>query len=390
MYIQRHLSTKLLAASKEYQVLSIFGPRQTGKTTLVQKVFAKHKYITLEDFDNRDFANTDPRGFINQYTNDSGIILDEVQNTPKLLSYIQGHVDSNPKAGRFILTGSHNLLLNQNITQTLAGRTAIFSLLPLSIAELHTAKMLPDNITELLFKGLYPKLYSMDININDWYNNYLLTYIERDVRLIKNITDLSLFRNFIKLCAGRIGQVVNYNSLGNDCGVDLKTAKSWLNILEASYIITRLQPYHNNFNKRIIKSPKLYFCDTGVACALLGIEDSKQLDNHYLKGGIFENIVIQDLIKQRYNMGKQNNCYYFRDQSGFEVDCIREFAGKLQAVEIKAGQTIQQNFLKNLDKAQQLFGVNARRPCLVYGGYEDQKRTNIDVIAWRNLGLSQH
>ncbi|MGD0466071.1 MAG: ATP-binding protein [Gammaproteobacteria bacterium] len=389
MYINRTITTKILQAAKEYPIISIFGPRQSGKTTVAKKIFEQHKYVNLENIDNREFAENDPNGFIGQYRHTTGVILDEVQKVPSLLSYLQSEVDETPCIGKFILTGSQNILLNEKVTQTLSGRTAIFKLLPLSIEELTASKLLPTDLESFIFTGGYPKLYAEHINSLDWYNNYLYTYIERDVRQIKNITDLTTFQHFVKLCAGRIGQVLNISELGKDCGIDPKTAKAWLSVLETSYVIFMLQPYYNNFNKRLIKAPKLYFIDTGVACSLLNIETKEQIYSHFLRGGLFENIIISDLLKYRFNAGRPNNCYYWRDQTGNEIDCIIESNNQLYPIEIKSGKTIYSNSYKYFPTWQQIVTTKGMKPSIVYAGTINQQRTNIDLISWLNINLLQ-
>ncbi len=387
MYINRTITPKILQAAKEYPIISIFGPRQSGKTTLAKKIFDQHQYVSLENIDNREFAQNDPRGFIAQHKNKIGMILDEVQNVPDLLSYLQTTVDEESCIGKFILTGSQNILLNEKVTQTLSGRTAIFKLLPLSIEELTASNMLPDNVESFIFTGCYPKLYAESINPLDWYSNYLYTYIERDVRQIKNITDLATFQHFIKLCAGRIGQPLNTTELGRDCGIDAKTAKAWLSVLETSYVIFMLQPYYNNFNKRLIKAPKLYFIDPGVACSLLNIEAKEQINSHFLRGGLFENLIICDLLKYRFNSGRSNNCYYWRDQIGNEIDCIIENHDLLFPIEIKSGRTIYSNSYKYFSSWQQIVSSKGMKPSIIYAGTLNQERTNVDIISWCDIDL---
>jgi predicted AAA+ superfamily ATPase len=281
--IERTLAAKMISLAQKFQVITLTGPRQSGKTTLVKAVFSTLPYISLEEPDIRQFALTDPRGFLSNYP--TGVILDEIQNTPELFSYIQGIVDDNRQV-QFILTGSSNFLLMEKISQTLAGRTAVLHLLPFSFQELEP---LAEQYESLIFKGQYPRIYDRDIAPTDFYPSYIQTYVERDVRLMKNIGDINTFIQFTSLCAGRIGQLLNYTSLASDAGISPNTAKSWLSILESSYIVYRLQPYHRNFNKRLVKSPKLYFYDTGVACSLLGIHEEDQVRLHYLKGSLFEN-----------------------------------------------------------------------------------------------------
>ena len=282
--IERTLTSKMLALAEKFQVITLTGPRQSGKTTLVKADFPSLPYVSLEDPDVRQFALTDPRGFLSNYP--AGAILDEIQNTPELFSYIQGLVDGDRQI-RFVLTGSSNFLLMEKISQTLAGRTAVLNLLPFSLKEMEP---LDEPYENLIFKGQYPRIYDREISPTDFYPSYIQTYVDRDVRLIKNIGDINTFVLFTQLCAGRIGQPLNYASLANDSGISPNTAKSWLSILESSFILYRLQPYHRNFNKRLVKSPKLYFYDSGLACSLLGIREQEQVRTHYLKGSLFENL----------------------------------------------------------------------------------------------------
>jgi uncharacterized protein len=390
MLIQRHMLAKLKMLCLEYPVISLFGPRQSGKTTLAKMSFPNHHYISIENYDNRDFAKNDPKGFLQNYANEYGVILDEIQHVPELLSYIQTIVDTEPVKGYFILTGSQNLLLNEKVTQTLAGRTAILNLLPLSIEELYAEKKLPNMPEQFIFNGQYPKIYTDSMDVADWYSHYLLTYIERDVRQIKNIHDLTAFQHFLKLCAGRVGQIINFSDLGRDCGIDSKTTRSWLSVLQASYLVFLLQPYHVNFNKRVIKSPKLYFYDTGIACHLLNIENHNQLQSHYLRGSLFENSMIADLIKQRFNAGRLNNCYFWRDHVGNEVDCIIEKNQQLHFLEIKSSKTIMSHQYQSMLKVQHAFPVKTSKPLLVYAGDETQKRTEVTILSWHDLRSLQN
>lgn len=381
--IPRILAEKLKYLSGKFPVLSIIGPRQSGKTTLVKYIFPEHKYISMEDLDNREFADQDPRGFLSQHK--TGLILDEIQRVPKLFSYIQTISDEYNDAGRFILTGSQNFLLHEKISQTLAGRTAILRLLPFSLSELHSASIIFDDLEEYLFHGFYPRIYDKQIEPTDWYPSYIQTYIERDVHLIKNITDINTFQRFIKLCAGRNGQILNLSSMGDDLGVSSNTMKSWLSILEASFIIFLLKPYYNNFNKRIIKMPKLYFYDTGLVCSLLGIESKKQVETHYIKGSLFESLILSEFVKYRFNQGRDNNCYYWRDKTGHEIDCIINDSGHTKAVEIKFGKTVISDFFKNLNYWNKITLQPFGRNYIVYGGYENQTRSNGKIISWKNL-----
>lgn len=361
----------------------MFGPRQSGKTTLAKSVFPQKPYISLEDPDSRLEAIEDPRKFLGRFPD--GAIIDEAQKAPEIFSYIQTLVDEIKRPGFFVLTGSQNFLLSERISQSLAGRAAINHLLPLSFEEVKSASLLPPSPEDLLFKGGFPALYDHNIGPLDFFPSYIQTYIERDVRLIKNISDLSLFQKFLLLCAGRIGQIVNLSSLANDCGISHNTAKSWLSILEASYIIFLLQPFHKNFNKRLIKSPKLYFYDTGLACHLLGIENVRQLPSHFALGGIFESWVVSEIFKYRANLGLRPNCFFWRDKSGNEVDAVVAKADRLSAVEIKAAKTVNPDFFKGLRCWQELAKNEKSTGHLIYAGESSYQRAQENVFGWRDL-----
>ncbi|MBS0655955.1 MAG: ATP-binding protein, partial [Verrucomicrobia bacterium] len=371
----------------QFPVVGILGPRQSGKTTLSKALFPGYKYLNLEALDTRRFAAEDARGFLKSLEEENGVILDEVQRVPDLLSYIQEYVDERQKPGFFILTGSENILLNQHISQTLAGRIAITTLLPLSIEELKDASLLPDEKEEILFRGFYPSLYAKKIETCDWIQSYIQTYIERDVRNLKQIADLSLFQKFLQLCAGRIGQLLDLTSIGNDCGIAANTVRSWISVLEATYVIFLLQPHHQNFSKRLVKSPKLYFYDPAIACSLLSIQSSKELEAHYLRGGLFESMILSDVLKARYNAGLKPNLYFWRDKSGLEVDCILEHGRKLVPIEIKSGETINTDFFSGLTKWNVLSGTDPSQNFIVYGGKEKQHRSQGTVLGWNQLDL---
>lgn len=385
MLIKREIEGQIREAATQFPVVAVIGPRQSGKTTLVEMVFPDHAYVSLEDFDVRTRALADPRGFLAEYPTSAGIILDEIQNAPVLLSYIQTIVDREKKKGFFIVTGSQNILVHEAITQTLAGRIALLTLLPLSISELDSAGLLPDKIETLVCKGSYPQIYIENIPPTRLYANYILTYVERDVRQMKQITDLETFQRFIRLCAGRIGQVVNLESLGNDCGVNHSTIKSWLSVLEASYIIFSLYPYYKNFGKRLVKSPKLYFVDTGLACSLLNIKSDQELADHYLRGGLVESLILSDIRKQRYNLDQQPNMYFWRDYTGNEIDCILDELNPVP-VEIKAGKTVATDFFKAFDNWNTLTESATKKYYVVYGGNEVQKWPQATVLGWKAAG----
>jgi len=385
MLIKRELEGQLREVATQFNVVALLGPRQSGKTTLVQMVFPNHAYISLEDFDVRTRALADPRSFLAEYPTTSGIILDEIQNAPILLSYIQTIVDKEKKKGFFVITGSQNILVHEAVTQTLAGRIALLTLLPLSISELHTAGLLPDKIETAVCKGAYPQIYMEDVSATRLYGNYILTYVERDVRQMRNISNLETFQRFIRLCAGRIGQVVNLESLGNDCGINHSTVSAWLSLLEASYIIFSLYPYYKNFGKRLVKSPKLYFVDTGLACSLLNIKSDQELDAHYLRGGLIESFIISDIRKQRYNQDQQPNMYFWRDHTGNEIDCILDELHPIP-VEIKAGKTVATDFFKAFDNWNTLTKSPQKQNYVVYGGNEVQNWSQATILGWKDAG----
>jgi hypothetical protein len=381
--IERIGKVKLKQLASKFRVVAVVGPRQSGKTTICRTTFPRKPYVSLENPDVAEFATTDPNGFLKQFKN--GAILDEVQKLPHLFSYIQQIVDEKDKPGFFILSGSNNFLMQESISQTLAGRVAYLHLLPCSLKELKKAKLIVDFETQM-FNGNYPEPIYKNISATDWYPNYINTYVERDVRQLKNITDLSLFMKFLRLCAGRCGQILNMQSLGNDCGIDSKTVQAWLHILQSSYIVYLQKPYFNNFNKIIVKSPKLYFYDTGVVCSLLGIQDAKQLNTHPIKGALFENLMIIDLLKQRLNKGLQDNLYYWRDKTGNEIDVILDLPSSITAIEIKAGATMNTDYQKGLLYFKKIAATKNIETILCYTGIAAQKRSNgILVKPWNKM-----
>jgi len=380
--IERIAASKIEQLAATFKSVAVTGPRQSGKTTLAKALFPEKAYLSLENPDVRRFALEDPRGFLSRYQ--SGAIFDEAQRAPELFSYLQEILDDSPEPGRFILTGSNNFLLQQNISQTLAGRVAILNLLPFSTAELFAGfNDVPDE-DQLIFKGLYPPIYEPGIPPEDWFPNYLRTYIDRDVRQIKNITDLIVFERFIRLLAGRNGQELNLTSLAVDTGVDTKTIQSWIGILESSFIIYLLRPHYKNFNKTLIKRPKVYFYDTGLVCSLLGISSVEQLPLHPLRGALFESLVVTELVKQRTNAGKPVNLYYWRDKTGHEVDIIIDKGLSLVPVEIKAGKTVNNEFFGNITYWNKLSG--ATKGYIAYAGNQIEERSNgITVLNWFEL-----
>ncbi|MGB5097939.1 MAG: ATP-binding protein [Porticoccaceae bacterium] len=386
-YIPRNAESRLKHFARGYPVLVVTGPRQSGKSTLVRHAFPEHPYVSLEDLDQREFAETDPRGFLNQFT--EGAILDEAQRSPALFSYLQTRVDERQRPGEFILTGSQQFGQLLDITQSLAGRAALLTLLPMTYDELQRAERVGRNLDKILFDGAYPPIFDRGLEPHPWHGNYVRTYLERDVRQLINVQDLATFQRFLKLCAGRTGQLLNLSSLANDCGITHNTAKAWISVLEASYIVYLLPPHHQNFNKRLVKTPKLYFLDTGIATWLLGIQNSEQLATHVQRGALFESWVISELLKARYNAGETSNLYFWRDRSGNEVDLLIDHGTHLSALEIKSGQTINQDYFKGLEFWQKLAGDTAGKVWLVYGGDSRQIRSDITVLPWHEINFEQ-
>jgi predicted AAA+ superfamily ATPase len=337
----REIAPTIKKLATLYPIVGIIGPRQSGKTTLARFLFPDLPYVSLENLDIRLQAEQDPRAFLDLYKD--GAILDEVQHVPSLLSYLQEIVDKSSEKGRYVITGSQNFALSSSIAQSLSGRVGMVTLLPLSLFEAHY-----NNILAAIFNGGYPGLHQLQMHPLDFYPSYIQTYIERDIRQFKNIENLGRFQTFLKLCAGRIGQLINFSSLAQDAGISHTTAREWLSILEASYILFTIQPYHNNFNKRLMKMPKIYFYDTGLACTLLGLEKKEQVETHYLKGALFENLIVLEILKGRMNKGLPPHLYFWRDHTGHEIDLIGEWGGRIHAIEIKYGATFQESYIKNL------------------------------------------
>ena len=365
----------------KFHVVGIVGPRQSGKTTLCKMLKPLFTYVNLEDISLRSFAKSDPKGFLETYKN--GVIIDEIQYVPELFSYLQVYTDQRQINGEYLITGSQNFLLSQHISQSLAGRIALFNLLPFSIAELEDGDYIFDNWEDYIINGSYPRKWINEIDSVEYYGNYLNTYVERDVRMLKNIMNLDLFQKFIKLLAGRTGQLFNQSSLGNELGLDNKTINSWMTLLEASFIAFRLSPYHTNFSKRIVKTPKVYFYDTGLLAYLLGIRTVQDIQLHFAKGQLFENFIILEKMKRSLNFKTHENYYFWRDSSGNEVDLLIEDGLKLLAVEIKSSKTIHSDFFNNLTQFSKA-APNAI-PFLIYGGNEYQKRTDATVIGFKQL-----
>lgn len=381
--MKRSAVNTLKKLAKGYPVITITGPRQSGKTTLSKAVFQNKPYVSLEEPDIMEFANEDPRGFLAQYPD--GAVLDEVQRCPSLFSYIQGIVDKSGKPGLFVLTGSQQFGLISRIAQSLAGRVGLLQLLPFSLSELKSNGIMPKNLDDTLLKGLYPPVYARKLSPSSWYSNYVFTYIERDVRQTINVRDLSTFQKFIRMCAARTGQMLNLSALANDCGITHNTARAWLSVLEASYILFLLAPHHNNFGKRLVKTPKLYFYDTGLAAWLLGINDAKQMSIHAMRGALFESLIVSEFLKGRYNRGMASNLYFWRDNTGNEVDVLVEEASALIPIEIKSGQTVTMDYFTGIRKWLTIAGKATGRPYVIYGGSEGQKRSGIEVLPWQEI-----
>lgn len=380
--IRRAISTTLLQAAKKNPVVVLTGPRQSGKSTLVKAIFPQHRYLNLEDPGLRDYALADPGAFMSAYP--PPCVIDEVQYAPQLFSYIQLKVDESRKHGQYILTGSQNFALMENISQSLAGRAGIYTLYPLSVVELAGTGYAQQQFEDYLIKGFYPRIYDRKLDAGEWLADYINTYIERDVRKIVNVGNLRSFRQFLLLCAGRVGQPLNMSEMGTVAGVSYQTIKSWISILEASYIIVLIPPYHTNFNKRIIKAPRLYFTDTGLASALLGVKSAKEYLHHYMRGVLYENLVIMELIKQITNRKLNHALYYWRDNGGHEVDLIVDKGTKKAAVEIKAAKTIAPDFFRGLDYLNNIADQQFE-PYLVYNGDIKGKYLHVQTLSWKML-----
>lgn len=381
MMIKRELSEEILAMATSYPIITVLGPRQSGKSTLVKALFPHKPYVSLEDLDVRQLAESDPRAFLEKFP--EGAILDEIQRQPSLLSYIQSIVDEKDLKGMFILTGSHQLALHESISQSLAGRTAILKLLPFTIAELSDSD-LAFSLNDYLLHGMYPRIYKDNLDPTKFYRNYVQTYVERDVRKMINIKDLSTFQNFMKLCAGRTGQIFNALSLGNDLGLSQHTVNHWLSILEASFLVFRLQPYFENFGKRMIKSPKLYFTDVGLATYLLDITNTEQLARDPLRGNLVENFVVSDLMKHQFNEGYEPHCYFYRDSNQNEIDLVIKRGNDLIPIEIKSSKTFNKDFLKGLKYFNSLVSERCLYGFLIYDGDQEQKVQSFYLLNYKN------
>lgn len=381
--ISRNAKDTVLRLCKGFPVVVVTGPRQSGKTTLVRSLFPDKPYASLEDLDVRSFAENDPRSFLAGYP--EGAIFDEVQRCPDLFSYLQTIVDDKRQMGRYVLTGSQQFGLLSGISQSLAGRVGVVQLLPFSHDELMNAGLAPSSPEEALYTGSYPPLYDRQLAPADWYPGYVSTYLERDLRQLIQVRNLSSFQLFLRMCAARTGQLLNLSSLANDCGITHNTAKAWISVLEASYILFLLQPHHKNFNKRLIKSPKLYFYDTGLVAWLLGIQSQDQITTHSLRGALFETWVVSELVKGRFNRGLRSNLYFWRDSSGNEVDVLVEQGELLLPMEIKSGRTVTSDYFSGLNKWLALAEDSSGAARLVYAGDVEQPWSNCLVVPWSGV-----
>lgn len=383
MYIFRQIASVIKAQQSKFPVIAVTGPRQSGKTTLLKELFNDYRYVSLENPDTRSFAMEDPVGFLNEYS--EKVIFDEVQRVPALFSYIQTRVDDSRQMGQFILSGSQNFHLLSSITQTLAGRVALFKLLPLDFEEMKTKSLLGTSYTETLIKGFYPAIFDREIDPVVFYANYVQTYIEKDVTELLKIQDLKLFRTFLGLCAGRAGQLLNISTLANECDISQPTAKAWLSILESSYIVFLLQPYHENFNKRLVKSPKLYFYDTGLLSHLLGIRTSDEFIGNRLKGNLFENMILAEYQKKNYHLYLHKDYYFWQDSNANEIDMLIKNHQGFDIYEIKATQTIKSSLFAQMDHFEEMVSPVKVKKTLIYGGDENQNRSKYTVLGWKNI-----
>ncbi|MYF62973.1 MAG: ATP-binding protein [Rhodothermaceae bacterium] len=384
--IRRDITESLKRAAEGFPVITITGPRQSGKTTLSRGLFENHAFVSLESPDHRAFALEDPRRFLAQFPN--GAIINEVQRAPDLLSYLQGVVDDNPNPGLWILTGSQNLLLLSSISQSLAGRTAIFNLLPLTWPEVTRFSKFPQSLDEALFTGSYPRIFDAGLNPVEWFRAYVSSYVDRDVRMITNVRDLTTFQRFIQLCAGQTAQLLNFSSLAGDCGISQPTAKAWISVLEASFIAFRLQNFSGNVRKRLVRMPKLHFYDSGLVCWLLGIRTPEQLHTHPLRGQIFESWVVSEFVKRQTNLGETTRTLsFYHDHNGAEVDLIVHTPSHVQLIEAKSTTTASSSLLNGIRRVRRHFQGSSYEcsAMAVYGGDQSQSRGDVEIIPWREL-----
>lgn len=379
-YFPRVIEGVIQSLISKYPVLAVTGPRQSGKTTLLKNMLPGYRYVSLENTDNRYFAERDPNGFLARY--DSRVIIDEVQRVPELFSYLQTKVDTDGQMGQYILSGAQNFHLLSQLTQSLAGRVAIFRLLPLDSQELGTAGISTTDWKSLILSGFYPAVYDRGIEPPVFYNNYLQTYLDRDVSALTRVHDMRLFRNFLGLCAARTGQLLNLSNLSLECGISQPTARAWISILESSYILFLLPPYYENFSKRIVKTPKLYFYDTGLVCFLLGLRDRQDLDDHVLTGSLFENLVIADLVKKNHHQYLLRDYWFWRDSHGHEIDLLTRRAGGFDIFEVKSTQTILPKLLSGMNYFSEIAGGKVKSRTVIYGGNDSHDRTDYRVRRW--------
>lgn len=382
--IPRQAADLASSLADQFKVVAVVGPRQSGKTTLARSVFPDRAYVSLEEPDQRQFAQEDPRRFLEVYG--PRAVIDEAQRCPDLFSYLQGVVDASRDPGQYILTGSQHFGLVERISQTLAGRVGFLRLLPFSLAELAGAGVLPATLDELLWMGGYPPIYDQPVTPDRWYSAYVTSYVERDVRTLVNVRDLGTFQRFLALCASNLGQLLNASRLGADLGVTHDTVRSWIHVLEASFVAYRLRPHHRNYRKRLVKAPKLYFYDTGLAARLLGIDSPRQLATHNMRGVLFENWVVTELLKGRSNVGREDNLYFWRSHAGHEIDIVVDQGSRLLPVEAKSGSTIAPDWFDALQRWQDLAGSESATPHLVYGGSQAQRRGEVRVLPWQQVG----
>lgn len=381
--IHRDIEKTVRIMASQFKAIAITGPRQSGKTTLAKMTFPEKPYISLESPDERARAIGDPRHFLSRFP--EGCILDEIQRAPELFSYLQDILDERSEPGRYVLTGSQQFGLVERISQSLAGRVGMLKLLPFGWAELERGGFDAKSLDEVLWRGAYPPVFDQQMDPGLWFDSYITTYVERDVRQILNVKDLGLFQRFLMLCASNVGQLFNANRIGADCGVNHGTIGSWLSVLESSYIAFRLQPHHRNYRKRLVKTPKVYFWDVGLAIRLLGIESPEQLATHPLRGVLFENWVIVEILKGRLNLGKRENLYFWRNNAGLEVDVLVDQGGRLMPIEIKSGATLATDWFKGLSQWLKLAGDDAVNPRLLYGGDTPWNQGNVEVLPWRSV-----
>lgn len=384
MFIKRDLQDAIIAGAAQIPVIAVIGPRQSGKSTLVRELFKRHTYIDMQDAAMFEFANQDPKGFLHSYKNEHGIIIDEAQYAPNLFAQIKVEADKDPRSGYYILSGSQNFLLHEKISESLAGRVYFYTLLPLSINELQQAGLQQESALAQMCKGFYPRVYQPHMQAVEYYENYILTYVERDIRTIRNIDNILIFKKFMQLCALRIGSTINFSDIATDCGISTTTARSWLALLEASFILFLLPPYHNNLGKRIIKTPKLYFYDVGLAAALMGLDAQALVQQRQIYGGLFENMIIVDGIKNFNAQNIRPMLSFYRDSNQKEIDLIIETKGKTIPIEIKASETVNSHFFDTTTWFVEQLKTD-ERPIVIYGGDQIQTRTQGKLFPWHAM-----